>query len=181
METRMMPRPQTFLLTAAVLVFTCGLHAQIRTPEFRIHDRGDVWDTMKDNGMIGAPSPTDRFEYYPGLDWPGGPHALVTKDEQRSYNYQAGMWIGGKKSGTQVFFTENGPFTYVDNGTFSAMQEQTNFIGSPTFNRQKPKRLSRQSGRQQKGCVSADQPEPECPGVQHVHSAEYQITNQSTS
>ncbi len=126
--------PQTLLLITAVLVCASDAHAQLRTPDYRIHDRGHVWDTMKDNGLIGAPNPTNRFEYYPSLDWPGGPHTLVSKDEQRSYSYQAGMWIGGKKSGTQIFFTENGPFSYVDNGTFSPIQKKTNFIGSPAFN-----------------------------------------------
>ncbi len=125
---------QNLLLITAVLVCTSAVHAQLRTPEYRIHDRGEVWDTMKDNGLIGAPNPTNRFEYFPSLDWPGGPHTLVNKDEQRSYSYQAGMWIGGKKSGTQIFFTENGPFSYVDNGTFSPIQKKTNFIGSPAFN-----------------------------------------------
>jgi hypothetical protein len=108
--------------------------AQVRQPEYRLHDRGQLWETMKDNGMIGAPNPTNRYEFFPSMDWPGGPHALTSKDEQRSYNYAAGMWIGGKKTGGALFFTENGPFTFVDNGTFSPIVRQTNFLGSPGYN-----------------------------------------------
>jgi hypothetical protein len=119
--------PVTIL--AGVLV-----HAQVRQPEYVLHDRGQLWETMKDNGMIGAPNPTNRFEFFPSMDWPGGPHVLSTKDEQRSYNYAAGMWIGGKKTGGALFFTENGPFTYVDNGTFSPITRTTNFVESPGYN-----------------------------------------------
>ena len=105
-----------------------------RLPEFRLHDRGELWETMKDNGLIGAPNPTNRFEFYPSLDWPGGPHTLVSKDEQRSYSVGSGMWIGGRKAGGQIFFTENGPFSLVDPGTFSPIMKQTNYVGSPSYN-----------------------------------------------
>jgi len=99
MENSMTSR--ILLAAAGVGLIMCSdaLRAQTRTPEFRIHDRGELWETMKDNGLIGAPNPTNRYEYYPSMDWPGGPHTLVSKDEQRSYGYQAGMWIGGKKTG----------------------------------------------------------------------------------
>lgn len=130
----MTSRPLIALMGAAVLMLSDGARSQTRTPDFRIHDRGELWETMKDNGQIGAPNPTNRFEYHPGMDWPGGPHTLVSKDEQRSYNYQAGMWIGGKSAGGVVFFTENGPFTFVDNGTFSTITKTTNFFGSSGFN-----------------------------------------------
>jgi len=134
MENSMTSRKLLAAVVAAALICPAGLKSQTRTPEFRIHDRGELWETVKDNGLIGAPNPTNRYEYYPSMDWPGGPHTLVSKDEQRSYNYQAGMWIGGRKSGGQAFFTENGPFTYVDNGTFSEITKTTNFIGTAGFN-----------------------------------------------
>jgi hypothetical protein len=66
------------------------------------------------------------------MDWPGGPHNL-NKDDQRSYNYGAGVWIGGRKNGT-IFFTENGPFTNVNDGTFEPIQEIENFIGTDGYN-----------------------------------------------
>lgn len=129
----MNPTRSTLLLSVTILA-GASLQAQVRQPEYRLHERGQLWETMKDNGMIGAPNPTNRFEFFPSMDWPGGPHALPTKDEQRSYNYAAGMWIGGKKPGGALFFTENGPFTFVDNGTFSPITRQTNFSGTPGYN-----------------------------------------------
>jgi hypothetical protein len=47
-----------------------------RTPSFEIHDRGILWETMKDDGTIGAPNPTSRYQFYPSMDWPGGPSEL---------------------------------------------------------------------------------------------------------
>ncbi|MCX6151404.1 MAG: hypothetical protein NTX22_12810 [Ignavibacteriales bacterium] len=110
-----------------------SVSAQVRNADFKIHDRGNLWETMKDNGTIGAPSPTNRFEYYPSMDWPGGPNKM-NKDDQRSYTVGAGMWIGGKKSDGSIFFTENGPFDFVDNGTFEAIQKTENLLGSTTYN-----------------------------------------------
>ena len=40
---------------------------------------------MNDDGTIGAPNPTNQYEFFPSMDWPGGPHELLLKDEQRSY------------------------------------------------------------------------------------------------
>lgn len=117
----------------ALLSFTLVLPAQTRNADFKIHDRGSLWETMKDDGTIGAPSPTNRFEYYPSMDWPGGPEKM-NKDDQRSYTVGGGMWIGGKKNDGTIFFTENGPFSYVDNGTFQAIQKTENFIGSANYN-----------------------------------------------
>lgn len=102
------------------------LQAQVRNAEFEIHNRGMLWETMKDNGTIGAPDPTNRFEYYPSMDWPGGPETM-SKDDQRSYMVGAGMWVGGKQGGAP-FFNENGPFVFVDQGTFDAITKTDNFI-----------------------------------------------------
>lgn len=108
--------------------------SQYREPLFKIHDRGDLWETVKDNGQIGGMfSP---FEFYPSLDWPGGPSVLPTKDEQRSNMQGAGLWLGGKNGNGSVFFNEMGPFTFADLGTFFEMTEEENFIGSPDFNYQ---------------------------------------------
>lgn len=108
--------------------------SQYREPLFKIHDRGDLWETVKDNGQIGGMfSP---FEFYPSMDWPGGPSVLPTKDEQRSNMQGAGLWIGGKNPDGSIFFNEMGPFTFADLGTFFEMTEEENFIGSPDFNYQ---------------------------------------------
>lgn len=110
-----------------------SVSAQVRNADFKIHNRGNLWETMKDNGTIGAPNPTNRFEYYPSMDWPGGPN-VMNKDDQRSYSVGSGMWIGGKKFDGSIFFTENGPFNFVDNGTFEAIVKTDNFLGSPAYN-----------------------------------------------
>lgn len=120
------------ILFVTAILFT-AVSAQVRNADFKVHDRGNLWETMKDNGTIGAPNPTNRFEYYPSMDWPGGP-AKLNKDDQRSYTVGSGMWIGGKRSDGSVFFTENGPFNFVDNGTFEAITKTDNFIGSVSYN-----------------------------------------------
>lgn len=108
---------------------------QARNADFRIHDRGNLWETVKDNGTLGPSDPTNRFETYPSMDWPGGPHNLILeKDNQRSYNFSAGMWIGGKRNDGSIFFIEKGPFTFIDEGTFEPMQEIENFLGSTNYN-----------------------------------------------
>lgn len=121
-------------LFAACIWLTSPLcYSQARNAEFLLHDRGNLWETMKDDGTIGAPDPTNRFQFYPSMDWPGGPH-ILNKDDQRSYMLGAGLWIGGKKSDGSIFFTENGPFSYVDKGTFDKIQEVKNFDGSQGYN-----------------------------------------------
>jgi len=122
------------ILIMASFVLSSVADAQYREPLFKIHDRGDLWETVKDNGQIGGMfSP---FEFYPSLDWPGGPAVLPTKDEQRSNMQGAGLWIGGKNANGSVFFNEMGPFTFADLGTFFEMTEEENFIGSANFNYQ---------------------------------------------
>lgn len=114
-------------------IFSFGnLFAQARNAEFEIHNRGMLWETMKDDGTIGAPDPTDRFEYYPSMDWPGGPEKLE-KDDQRSYMVGAGTWIGGKRSDGTIFFTENGPFMLVDQGTFDEIEKVENYIENSDY------------------------------------------------
>src|SRR5690606_18205760 len=104
------------------------LFPQSTNAAFKIHETGKLWKTAKDDGTLGPANPLNRFETFPSMDWPGGPHNL-NKDDQRSYNYGAGVWIGGRKNGT-IFFTENGPFTNVNDGTFEPIQEIENFIGT---------------------------------------------------
>lgn len=108
------------------------LFAQYREPAFEIHDRGELWETVKDNGQIGGIF--SSYQFFPSLDWPGGPSNLPLKDEQRSYMQGAGIWIGGKNPDGSIFFNEMGPFDYVDQGTFYPMTEQENFIGKPDYN-----------------------------------------------
>jgi hypothetical protein len=57
---------------------------------------------MKDNGTIGPADPLNRFETYPQHGLAGGPH-VFNKDDQRSYSYGAGIWIGGKRN--DIFFS----------------------------------------------------------------------------
>jgi len=107
--------------------------AQIRLPEFEVHNRGNLWETMQDNGRIGAPQPNDRSEYYPGMDWPGGPAELTHKDEQRSYLYGAGLWIGGYYNDGSLFFNEHGPGGYIDPGSEHTISVKNNFIESADY------------------------------------------------
>lgn len=116
----------------SILLVICVIQSgvafgQTRSAKFEIHNRGELWETMKDDGTIGASDPTDRFEYYPSMDWPGGPTVLA-KDDQRSYNYGAGIWIGGKNQDGSIFFIENGPFSFVDQGNFQELEVEENFI-----------------------------------------------------
>ncbi|MBN2089906.1 hypothetical protein JW964_09835 [candidate division KSB1 bacterium] len=113
--------------------------AQYREPTFNIHDRGELWETMKDNGQIGGIF--SSYQYFPSLDWPGGPAVLPSKDEQRAYMQGAGIWIGGKNPDGSIFFNEMGPFDYVDLGTFYPITEQENFIGSPDYNPNKAEEI----------------------------------------
>lgn len=116
-----------------LLLIPLSVYPQARKAEFRIHDRGILWETMKDDGTIGAPDPTNRYQYYPSMDWPGGPETMI-KDDQRSYMLGAGLWIGGRRNNGTLFFTENGPFTFVDNGSFTTLEKADNFIGGSSYN-----------------------------------------------
>ncbi len=122
-----------WLLVLITIIGVSNGDTQIREADFRIHDRGNLWQTVKDNGTIGARDPNYRFETFPSMDWPGGPNELI-KDDQRSYTVGGGIWIGGRHAGGDVFLTENGPFFEVDNGTFEDMEEIENFIGSGNYN-----------------------------------------------
>jgi hypothetical protein len=117
-----------------MLSFMSFSFAQIRTAEFQIHDRGNLWETMRDDGTVGAQNPTNRLLFYPSMDWPGGQHELQNKEDQRSYMAGAGMWTGWKDASEMINFTENGPFTYVDpEGVFEPIIKKENFIGSPNY------------------------------------------------
>jgi hypothetical protein len=119
-------------LLILILVISQICFGQYREPLFKIHDRGALWETVKDNGQIGGLfSP---FEFFPSMDWPGGPDILPTKDEQRSYMQGAGFWIGGKNPNGSTFFNEMGPFLYADQGQFAEMIEEENFIESANYN-----------------------------------------------
>lgn len=116
-----------------ILLTPLLLLAQARKAEFKVHDRGQLWETMKDDGTIGAPDPLNRFEYFPSMDWPGGP-TVMQKDDQRSYMLGAGLWIGGYHQNGGLFLTENGPFMNVDKGTFLPLEKTDNFIENKDFN-----------------------------------------------
>jgi len=124
------------ILILILICMFCGINLfsqTTRKPSFEIHDIGMLWETMKDDGTIGAPDPTSTLDFYPSMDWPGGPHQLDNKNEQRSYMVGAGIWIGGKDNSNEVFFTENGPFSWIDNGEFSSIEKVENLIGSNNF------------------------------------------------
>ncbi len=119
--------------SAFSIVILTLLWGQVRTPEYQVHDRGNLWETMKDNGMIGPMNPTNTTEFLPGMDWPGGPETLVSKNDQRSYLYGAGIWVGGYYSDGSQFFTEHGPGAVVDYGSFEEIVKVDNFVESPGY------------------------------------------------
>jgi hypothetical protein len=116
-----------------VLLLLIPIVARGQSRNFLIHNRGELWESMKDDGTIGPPDPRNTFEYFPSMDWPGGPSTLVTKDEQRSYSVGAGVWIGGKRGGA-LFFTQNGPLTPVDQSTLDPITKVQNFVGASGYN-----------------------------------------------
>ncbi len=116
-----------------VLLAAAPARAQIREADFRVHDRGELWETAKDDGTLGAPEPLNPFEYFPSMDWPGGPSELASKDEQRSYHAGAGLWIGGLGGSGAVFFDELGPFQTVELATVEPMEETENFVEGASF------------------------------------------------
>jgi hypothetical protein len=122
-----------YISSCFLLVLTQSLFAQVRIADFMIHDRANLWETMKDDGTIGPANPTDRFETYPSMDWPGGPDKMA-KDNQRSYSFASGFWLGGKRTDGSTFLIENGPFTFVDMGTFNDLIKEENFVGSNNYN-----------------------------------------------
>lgn len=164
-----------------ILILSASLSAQVRNADFKIHDRGELWETMKDNGTIGAPNPTNRFEYYPSMDWPGGP-GQMNKDDQRSYSFGSGMWIGGKKPDGTVFFTENGPFNFVDNGTFLPIEKLDNFLGTSSYNPAEAEQLITANWKTSEN-ISVERKSRvwSFPGLNNFIICEYIITNQNTA
>jgi len=122
----------------SVMMLICAPVRAQRTPSFKIHDRGILWETMKDDGTIGAPNPTSRYQFYPCMDWPGGPHELTTKDDQRSYMVGAGIWVGWKDNSGNVCFSENGPISAVYYGTFEEPVKTKNYVENTGYDPAKP-------------------------------------------
>ncbi|MEM8556341.1 MAG: hypothetical protein AAGG50_00720 [Bacteroidota bacterium] len=121
-------------ILALVLWLTIPVvEAQIREADFLVHDRGELWETAKDDGTLGAPNPLDLFESFPSMDWPGGPSILTTKEEQRSYHAGIGLWIGGRDGGGTVFFDELGPFETVEVADVEPIVETENFVETPGY------------------------------------------------
>ena len=112
------------------LIFLNIVYGQTRVPEFELHDRGELWDTMNDDGTHGA-YPQPLGDYKPSMDWPAGPHKFNSPYDQRSYLYKAGVWTGGKLNGN-IFLTKNGPFE-IDNSTFSPLEKITNYVESDGY------------------------------------------------
>ncbi len=122
-----------FRSLAVLLLIAPAAQAQLREADFRVHDRGELWETVKDDGTLGAREPLNPFEYFPSMDWPGGPDVLVSKDEQRSYHAGAGLWIGGLGANGAVFFDELGPFATVEVSEVVPMEEIENFVESESY------------------------------------------------
>ena len=121
----------TFKLFFQISIITGFLFSQSRIAEYEVHKRGELWDTMSDDGTHGAyPQPTGEFK--PSMDWPGGPTVFNGPFEQRSYLYKAGVWMGGKIN-DQIFLTKNGPFEVDINSTFEEINKEENFIGSSDY------------------------------------------------
>lgn len=121
-----------YLMLLVLTTMTVQLNAQLRFPEFQVLNRGNLWETINDDGRIGYVDPMNPFSSYPSMDWPGGPDELRSKTEQRSYQAGAGLWIGAQK-GTELIFSEHGPFDNVDAGSFEAITRRDNFIEYAEF------------------------------------------------
>lgn len=121
-----------YLLFALFTVMPILVTAQSRTAAFEIHNRGNLWETVRDDGRLGAPDPNNRFENYPSLDWPGGP-TVMNKDDQRHYRVSAGLWIGGRRNDGTIFFVENGPFQTVNVVNVQPLRKETNYVEEPGF------------------------------------------------
>jgi len=120
-----------YILVLSIL-FALPLQGQIRFPEFQVLNRGNLWETINDDGRIGYVDPMNPIYSYPSMDWPGGPDELPSKNEQRSYLAGAGLWIGAYQ-GSDLIFTEHGPFNIIDDGTFEPITRRDNFIESADF------------------------------------------------
>tara|TARA_Y100001934_G_C12355187_1_gene777706 strand:+ start:540 stop:2375 length:1836 start_codon:yes stop_codon:yes gene_type:complete len=119
-----------YFKAVSILFFFELILSQTRIPDFRLHDRGQLWDTMNDDGTHGS-HPLQLGDYNPSMDWPAGPHDLNHPWEQRSYLYKAGVWMGGIANG-DLFLTKNGP-DEVDLGNFMELEKFTNYIESLDF------------------------------------------------
>lgn len=115
-----------------LILFALPLQGQIRFPEFQVLNRGNLWETINDDGRIGYVDPMNPVYTYPSMDWPGGPDELKAKNEQRSYLAGAGLWIGAYQ-GSDLIFTEHGPFDIIDGGSFEPITRRDNFIESDDF------------------------------------------------
>lgn len=122
---------KSILLVTLFVLLIVNNYGQIRVPNFEHHDRGELWETMNDDGTHGS-HPLRTGDYYPSMDWPAGPHTFDDPWDLRSYLYKAGVWIGGKYQNGEVFLTQNGP-SEVDNGTFEDIIKYENFIGSQGY------------------------------------------------
>lgn len=128
------PRPASLAALLVLLLGALPAAAQIRQAEYRVHDRGELWETVRDDGTLGAPDPLNPFVSLPSMDWPGGPDTLASKDDQRSYHAGAGLWIGGRRAGGALLFDELGPFQLVEVAEVTPIEEVTNFVEDPGYN-----------------------------------------------
>lgn len=164
-----------FLLT----IFGLTLQAQIRFPEFQVLDRGNLWETINDDGRIGYVEPMNPFISYPSMDWPGGPTELQAKSEQRSHLAGAGLWIGAKVGG-ELVFSEHGPFDIVDAGTFEPITRRDNFRESASFDSTLPEQTVFANWLTSKGMrVELESHAWSYPGFNNFIIHDYLFTNES--
>tara|TARA_S200000501_G_scaffold91635_1_gene85002 strand:- start:190 stop:2016 length:1827 start_codon:yes stop_codon:yes gene_type:complete len=105
--------------------------SQVRIPAYETHDRGELWDTMNDDGTHGS-YPQRVGEFKPSMDWPAGPKIFNGPYEQRSYMYKAGVWTGGTLNG-EIFLTKNGPLEIDLESIYNGIQKEQNYIESENF------------------------------------------------
>ena len=132
MNKRILQRCLHFSVFALLGLLSVSGYGQIRFPEFEVLDRGNLWETVNDDGRIGYVDPMNPIFSYPSMDWPGGPSELPSKNEQRSYQAGAGVWIAAYK-GSDLIFTEHGPFDIIDGGSFEPITRRDNFIESESY------------------------------------------------
>ena len=176
-NTRLQPlRPLAILVT---MLIAFQISAQVRFPEFQVLNRGNLWETVNDDGRIGYVDPMSPFSSYPSMDWPGGPDELRAKTEQRSYQAGAGLWIGAQMSG-ELIFSEHGPFSIVDDGTFEPISRQNNFIELAGFDSTMPEQTVFASWTTSKGVrVDLESHAWSYPGYNNFIIHDYLFTNET--
>jgi len=90
--------------------------------------------------------------------------------------------MGGRKSDGSIFFTENGPFTFVDQGTFDPITKITNYIEDPDYDPDRPEEQIKAAWKTSENIrVERTSSAWSFRGLNNFIIIEYLITNQQTS